>query len=102
MRQARGFWRANGAKGLLPFGEVCSSAELPSRPGTLPRYDVARSARCRLTFLGVGPFILRVGLFIDRLETCLRGKRHSLAKSIFGWWAQRSPAIYLPSDTALL
>ena len=49
----------NDCRPFFENGEVCSTAaDLPSRPGALPRRTgfllvcVPRSARCRLTFLG--------------------------------------------------
>ena len=41
---ARGFWRANGAKGLLQTGGRSIAADLPSRPGALPRVPTAQRA----------------------------------------------------------
>ena len=74
--------------GCRPFGEVCSSANLPSRPGTLPRTRfllMSRAQRAMPTdFFSVGPSFFRVGLFIDGLETCLQSMAnfcHLLAKS---------------------
>ena len=53
-------------------------------------------------FFRVGPFIFRVGLFIDGLETCLRGKLLPLVGQIDFWVVDPTNAIYLPSDAALL
>ena len=90
MRQARGFRRANGAKGLLPFGE----GGAPEPPWYFAAHalliDESRAAR------DAGG-----GTVHRHLETCLVANATRWANRFLGG-GPNDPAIYLPSDTALL